>query len=116
VKASKSKSFTNPLLKELELFELCKMNDKNNSQVLNIKKPGIKLTVTLPVDVYEIFWAVKSSSEDVKGWDDFSGKTKEDDYRNALIKFKELIDGRASLQFEDRNVYYVSSDDKEMWY
>lgn len=115
-KAPNSEPFTNSLLAELDLLDNCKLNTKGTAQVLKISKPGYKITATIPIDVYEIFWSVKTTSEKFEGWEDFEGKSKNEDYLNTLLKFKELIDGKASLQFENHNVYYRAGQDKELWY
>lgn len=97
---------------------------KNNSACLIKKgKSGIEIELTIPINVYEIFFKAKdlSTSKAIDDWRDYYGEDKEKDYiedlESILLVLSEkdirFSDDKKTIEYQDGDWKYFFGHMKE---
>jgi hypothetical protein len=115
-KLFQSEPFTIAALESVGLINELVKNENGSAFIIEMEQSNLVAKITIPIDVYEIFIDIEFEDRKIKGWDDFYGETKEEDYKQKLSEIKEVRDGGFQISIENNTIYLRRNEEEEQWF
>ncbi len=115
-KIFQSEPFTLAALESAGLINGLTKNENDSAFIIELEQSNLVAKITIPVDVYEIFIDLEFDENKLSEWDEFYGKTKEDDYKQKISEIKDLRDGKSQIIIQNNTIYLRRNDKDKRWF
>jgi hypothetical protein len=112
-----SEPFTKKALNSSDLMDDCKINKNKSAFIIELNQSNILITITIPIDVYEIYCDIELENKKISGWDEFYGNTKSKDYNQKLNEINELINNdKTEILIKNETIFLNKNGKIEQWF